>query len=373
VTVNGAATDYLYDGPNLIAEYSGSTLVRRFVHGAGIDQPLVWFEGAATTAPKFLHTDERGSIVAVSDGTGAASSSVKYSPEGQSGTLASPFGYTGQLYIAALDLYYYKARMYSARIGRFLQPDPSRYAGGMNLYSYANGDPVNFGDPWGLRGCVTLIALDDNGREVADPIGGCDSIDPFPTYTPAPLLPGPLWAPPSLNLNSSFASAPSFLVTPTDTCPGSGSITSVPKGRFDPRLPLVRNNTVPADAISVTGPDGRSFNAPPYADFAAAYAYGRSIGANNPFGMNSFAVQVALGHGGMYDFQRDGQVFTPAYTFASNYAVGVVMNGAGYSLEATFRIAGGFARSNSSNAGDPAQASAWTNGWNAAASGACRR
>jgi hypothetical protein len=38
-----------------------------------------------------------------------------------------------------------------------------------------------------------------------------------------------------------------------------------------------------------------------------------------------------------------------------------------------FRIAGGFSRTRSSNAGDPEQASAWTNRSDAAASGACRR
>jgi hypothetical protein len=33
----------------------------------------------------------------------------------------------------------------------FTQPDPIGLAGGLNLYGYAGGDPVNFSDPFGLK------------------------------------------------------------------------------------------------------------------------------------------------------------------------------------------------------------------------------
>ncbi len=33
--------------------------------------------------------------------------------------------------------------------GRFTQEDSGGLRGGMNLYGYAGGDPVNFGDPFG--------------------------------------------------------------------------------------------------------------------------------------------------------------------------------------------------------------------------------
>jgi uncharacterized protein RhaS with RHS repeats len=39
--------------------------------------------------------------------------------------------------------------MYSSGLGRFLQTDPIGYAGGMNMYGYVGGDPVNFVDPLG--------------------------------------------------------------------------------------------------------------------------------------------------------------------------------------------------------------------------------
>ena len=34
--------------------------------------------------------------------------------------------------------------------GRFTQEDPIGLAGGLNLYGFASGDPVNFSDPFGL-------------------------------------------------------------------------------------------------------------------------------------------------------------------------------------------------------------------------------
>jgi RHS repeat-associated protein len=48
------------------------------------------------------------------------------------------------------NLSYNRNRYYDPQTGRFTQEDPLGLAGGLNLYGFAAGDPVNFGDPFGL-------------------------------------------------------------------------------------------------------------------------------------------------------------------------------------------------------------------------------
>jgi RHS repeat-associated protein len=48
---------------------------------------------------------------------------------------------------------YMRNRYYDAATGRFTQEDPIGMAGGLNLYGFAAGDPVNYTDPFGLLDC----------------------------------------------------------------------------------------------------------------------------------------------------------------------------------------------------------------------------
>jgi RHS repeat-associated protein len=47
-------------------------------------------------------------------------------------------------------LYYYRARYYDSRIGRFLSEDALRFVTGSNFYPYTNNNPANLTDPLGL-------------------------------------------------------------------------------------------------------------------------------------------------------------------------------------------------------------------------------
>ena len=156
VTTPQSSTDYLYDGDDLIAKYQSGVVMRRYIHGDGADEPVASYEGGGLTTRYYLHADERGSVVAVSDASGAAVGTSKYSVDGASASLASEFGFTGQLWLPSVQLYYFKARMYSPQLGRFMQRDPLGYAAGLNLYAYAGGDPVNRTDPSGLTDVCAL-------------------------------------------------------------------------------------------------------------------------------------------------------------------------------------------------------------------------
>jgi RHS repeat-associated protein len=47
-------------------------------------------------------------------------------------------------------LAYRRNRFFDPASGRFTQEDPIGIGGGLNLYGFAGGDPVNFSDPFGL-------------------------------------------------------------------------------------------------------------------------------------------------------------------------------------------------------------------------------
>ena len=152
--VEDEVTHYLHDMADVVGEISADgTLRTSYVHGDGNDDVLSAQRGEESF---FYHYDRVRSVTSVTGADGAVAARYSYDAFGKAreveGAAAAwnPYRFTSRTFDAQAELYHYRARYYAPELGRFTTTDPTGIAGGVNLYTYVNNDPLRFNDPDGL-------------------------------------------------------------------------------------------------------------------------------------------------------------------------------------------------------------------------------
>jgi len=121
--------EYVYIGNKLLAKIQGEQVY--YYHNDHLGTPQVLTDDAQTIAWKAVYTP-----------SGEAVASVQ--------TVENPFRFPGQYYDSETGLHYNYFRYYNPQTGRYITPDPIGLEGGINLFAYVRGNPINQIDPWGL-------------------------------------------------------------------------------------------------------------------------------------------------------------------------------------------------------------------------------
>jgi RHS repeat-associated protein len=157
-TVNGTNRLWVIDHADplkrpLMETDTAGNPIRYYIWGAR--RLLAVIDADGTT--RYAHSDDQGSIVALTSTNGAVLFTANYGPYGEpwgtTGTNNTPFGWLGGhgvFHAGNSSLYLTRYRTYDTTLKRFLSSDPLGLGGGANLYAYALGNPLSYIDPLGL-------------------------------------------------------------------------------------------------------------------------------------------------------------------------------------------------------------------------------
>ncbi|MGD8221229.1 RHS repeat-associated core domain-containing protein [Pseudomonas thivervalensis] len=160
-TVDGLTTEFFWQGDQLVAENSPRHH-RSYIYEPGTFRPLAMLngEGPEKATPFYYHLDHLGTPQELTDPAGQIVWSARYNgygkltelQRGDGEQLEQPLRFQGQYFDPESGLHYNRHRYYNPETGRYLAPDPSKLAGGLNGYRYTL-NPTGWVDPLGLEGC----------------------------------------------------------------------------------------------------------------------------------------------------------------------------------------------------------------------------
>jgi RHS repeat-associated protein len=160
-TVDGNTIEFFWQGDHLIAE-SSREHYRSYVYEPGTFRPLAMLDGKGPrkACPFYYQLDHLGTPQELTDYSGDIIWAARYTAYGRltrlnrdtHQVLDQPLRFQGQYFDAETGLHYNRHRYYNPDVGRYLTPDPSKLAGGLNGYQYTR-NPTGWVDPLGLSEC----------------------------------------------------------------------------------------------------------------------------------------------------------------------------------------------------------------------------
>ena len=167
----GAAESYVYEGDQVILDVDSAS--------GAVTREYAWYPGAvdrlfamrtATDTLAALEDPRLGTLRGLARfRNGVIVKRYAESPWGDATAdtgVSVRYRFAGREFDEESGLYFNRSRYYDPAIGRFVSEDPLGAAGGLNLYAYAGGDPINAADPTGLIWFCVNAELEYVGQTV---------------------------------------------------------------------------------------------------------------------------------------------------------------------------------------------------------------